>query len=86
MKNKENKRFFTTSEVAKLYGISRVAIFKKIKKGKIKAKKIGRNYVIEVKDLNIDGNLSTKAKNDIDKAVKKAVKEYGDVFRKLGKE
>jgi excisionase family DNA binding protein len=45
------KKIFTTSEVAKLLGISRVAVFKKIKSGEIKAQKIGRNFAVYKKDL-----------------------------------
>lgn len=47
----EQKDFFTTGELAKLLGISRVAVFKRIKNGSIKAKKIGRNFVILKKDI-----------------------------------
>ena len=47
----EVKEFYTTKELAKLMGISRVAIFNRIKKGNIKAQKIGRNFVILKKDI-----------------------------------
>lgn len=43
----EDKRFLSTAELAKILRISRVAVFKKIKEGKIKAVKVGRNFVIE---------------------------------------
>jgi len=33
-------------EVATILGISRIAVFKNIKRGKIRGHKIGRNYVI----------------------------------------
>jgi len=81
-----NKEFLTTTELAKLLGISRVAVFKKIKKGEIKAEKIGRNFVIRKKDLEIIlGNvLSKKDKTEIEKAVKKVVKEYGETLKLLG--
>lgn len=46
----ELKDFYTTKELAKILGISRVAVFKKIKNGTIKAQKIGRNFVIFKKD------------------------------------
>ena len=44
------KDFYTTKELAEILGISRVAVFKKIKNGTIKAQKIGRNFVIFKKD------------------------------------
>ncbi len=47
----ESKEFFTTSELAKKLGISRIAVFKKIKSGKIRAQKMGRNFVIYKKDV-----------------------------------
>lgn len=82
------KEFLSTSEVAKLLGISRVAVFKKIKSGAIKAKKIGRNFAIHKKDLpEILGKTLTEArKHTIEAAVKKAVKEYGETLRLLGQE
>lgn len=46
----ESKDFYTTKELAGILGISRVAVFKKIKNGTIKAKKIGRNFAIFKKD------------------------------------
>ena len=45
------KNLLSTTEAAKLLGISRVAVFKQIKAGKIKAKKVGRNFIIEKKEL-----------------------------------
>lgn len=49
--NMVNNQFYSAPQVAKLLGLSRVAVFNQIKKGKIKARKIGRNYVIERKDI-----------------------------------
>lgn len=50
------KEFFTTNELAKILGVSRVAVFKKIKSGAIKAKKMGRNFVIYKKDIETFAN------------------------------
>jgi len=49
MQNKE--KYLTTAELAKMLDISRVAVFKKIDSGEIKAVKMGRNYVIDKKSL-----------------------------------
>lgn len=46
-----NKEFVSTGELAKILGISRIAVFKKIKKGEIRAVKVGRNFVIKRRDL-----------------------------------
>ena len=55
----ELKEFYTTAELAEILGISRVAVFNKIKKGEIKALKMGRNFVIFKKDIgDIENFLS----------------------------
>lgn len=84
----KEKEFLSTTELAKLLGISRVAVFKKIKKGEIKATKVGRNFIIDKRDLgNIFGKvLSPAKKKEIDKAVMKTVKEYGETLELLGNE
>ena len=82
------KGFLSTTEVALLLGISRQAVFKKIKAGEIKAKKVGRNFVIEEKYLpEILGKTLTKAKKRaIEDAVKKTIREYGETLKLLGQE
>jgi len=82
----ENKDFFSTAELAKILGISRIAVFNKIKKGKIKATKIGRSFVIAKKDLEniLSVGISEKDKKRISQAVKKTVKEYGETLKMLG--
>ena len=50
------KEFVSIPECAKLLGISRVAVFKRVQQGLIQAKKIGRSYVIAVRDLNTGGS------------------------------
>lgn len=83
-----NKKYLTTAELAKLLGISRIAVFKKIKTGKIKAKKIGRNFVIDKKELGgiLDESLTERKKNEISETVKKTIEEYGETLKLLGKE
>lgn len=44
-------KYFTTAELAKMLGISRVSVHKKIKSGEIKAIAMGRNYVVEKNSL-----------------------------------
>ncbi|RJQ13429.1 DNA-binding protein [Candidatus Parcubacteria bacterium] len=45
------KRFISSMELAKLIGISHVAAYKKILRGEIKAEKVGRNFIIPVREL-----------------------------------
>lgn len=80
--------YYTTAELAKLLGISRIAIFKKIQKGQIKATKFGRNYLIRKQDVleSVSGELSKSQKEFIAHAVKKSMQEYGEALELLSKE
>lgn len=80
--------YITIPQLAKLIGLSRIAVYNKVKKGEIKAIRIGRNFAIQKRYLeNIQGNeLKEDDKIIIESAVKKTVKDYGEVLRLLGKE
>ncbi|MFA5291623.1 MAG: excisionase family DNA-binding protein [Phycisphaerae bacterium] len=82
------KKHLTIPEFADLLGISRIAVYKKVKAGKISAEKIGRNYIITDKTANeiLGKELSESKKKQIDRAVKKVVKQYGPLLKKLGSE
>jgi excisionase family DNA binding protein len=82
------EKFVTIPQLAKILGLSRIAVYKKVKKGDIKAIRIGRNYAISKKYIDdiIGKTLDNKRKKEIDKAVKKTVKEYGEVLKLLGRE
>lgn len=45
------KEFISIPECARLLGVSRVAVFKRVQQGTIKAEKVGRSYVIAVREL-----------------------------------
>ena len=83
-----NKDFLSTTEVANALGISRIAVFNKIKKGQLKATKNGRNFLIARKDLPVVLGLvlGEKEKALIYQAVTKAVNQYGETFRLLGQD
>lgn len=87
-KNTENKEFFTVKELADILNISRIAVFKKIQKGEIRAEKAGKVYIVSKKNLPgiITGELTDKLKNEISIAVSRVVKEYGETLKMLGKE
>ena len=82
------KNFLSTSEAAKILNISRVAVFKKIKKGEIPAKKIGRNYLIDKKDISpaLKDTLSPKETKLIKEATAFAVDNYKEALERLSKE
>ncbi|MEK7227964.1 MAG: excisionase family DNA-binding protein [Patescibacteria group bacterium] len=84
----ENNKYISTMELAKLLGVSRIAVFKKIQSGKIKAFKVGKNYVIPIEEfMNAVGTfISQDKKEEISAVVKKAVKEYGKALDLLGAE
>lgn len=84
----EDKNFYTTTELAALLGISRVEVFRKIKRGDIPAKKSGRRFLIAKKDVEhlLSRELTGKEKKEIDKAVDKVLEEYGETLKLLGKE
>jgi len=88
LQDNEGKTHFSTTEVAEIMHISSVAVLKKIKTGKLVARKVGRNYIVARADLEdaLGSIVTPEQKEDIEKIVKKAVKEYGDTFRRLGKE
>lgn len=83
-----SKNYFTTNELAKILGVSRITIFNNIKAGQIKAVKMGRNYVIFKKDIDhiLTEALNDKMKIKIGKAVDKVIKDYKETLIKLGKE
>ncbi|HBZ36539.1 MAG: hypothetical protein UV57_C0059G0002 [Parcubacteria group bacterium GW2011_GWD2_43_10] len=80
--------FVSTMEAAKILGVSRITVFNKIKTGKIKATKVGRNFVIHKKDvLEAAGTfLTNNQKRAIDKSVRRATSQYEVTFRRLGRE
>lgn len=93
MENKDKKaKYVSVAELAKMLGISRIAVFNRIKKGLIPAEKIGRFYVISMEDVSdiINGSalgvLTDEKKDEIKKAVEKVVREYGETLKLLGKE
>ncbi len=80
--------YITIPQLAEILGISRIAVYKKVKKGQIKAIRIGRNFAIPKKCIAgiLGEELREEEKRRIDKAVRKTVKEYGQVLLLLGRE
>jgi len=80
--------YLTIPQLAKILGISRIAVYRKVKKGQIKAVKIGRAYAIPQKQIAaiLGKTLSQQDKKEIDHAVTKTIKEYGQTLKLLGSE
>jgi excisionase family DNA binding protein len=82
------EKHITIPELARLLGVSRIAIYNRVRKGQIPAEKIGRTYVITDQTVaDIFGKeVTKKGKKRIDAAVQKTVREYGEVLKKLANE
>ena len=83
-----NEKFITIPQLAKLLGVSRIAVYKRVKKGEIPATRIGRTYVITDQTIAsiLGKEVTGRGKKRIDAAVHKTVREYGEVLKQLGKE
>lgn len=92
MTNISDKEYISVMQLAKAMGVSREAVLKRIKKGQIPAKRIGRAYAISNDFLQgviqeIDSSvLSEEKRLEIKGAVKRVVSEYADTLKLLGKE
>jgi len=84
----KRRGYITIPQLAKMLGVSRIAVYKRVKKGKIKAERIGRSFAIAQRDVAgiLGGALGKERQRQIDRAVKKTVKEYGEALRLLGNE
>jgi excisionase family DNA binding protein len=84
----KESEYISLAQLAEVLGISRIAVYKKVKKGEIEAVRIGRSYAVPKKYIaHILGKaLREKDRKEIDKAVEKTVKEYGEVLKRLGRE
>lgn len=80
--------YFTTIEAAKILGISRIAVFNRIKNRKIRAIRIGRNYAIPKEELenHIGRELTDEEKQVLLEGVQKVIRDYGETLQRLGKE
>jgi len=79
-------KFVTIPELAKLLGVSRIAVYNRVKKGQIQATRIGRTYVITDEGLSriLGDGVSEGRKKQIDAAVERTAREYGEVLKFLG--
>lgn len=68
-------KYITTAELAKMLGISRVSVHKKIKSGEIRAIAMGRNYVVERDSL--PSEIRERIKKEKEQTVEKII-ELGE--------
>ena len=79
------KEYYSIAEVAKLIGLSRIAVYNRVKAKTLVAKRFGRSYYIpaDVVATLVGRSLSEEVKKQISQAVQKTVREYGDTLRLL---
>lgn len=84
----QKKEYFSVAEIAKILGISRTAVHKRIKSGTIKPIRIGTVYAISADALPeiLKQEIDENKKREIDVVVKRVINEYGQTLRMLGKE
>ena len=88
----DEKQYFSIAEVAKFLGLSRTAVYNKVKKGQIKAIRVGRSFAISdetVREIviSVKGKpLKDKEKREIDEVVSRTIKVYGETLKRLGAE
>ena len=84
----KEKHFLTVIKAAKVMGVTRAAVYKKMQKGQIPFEKIYGRFLIPVEAVEggVIRDLTEEGKAEIDKGVAKAMKEYGETLRLLGKE
>jgi excisionase family DNA binding protein len=82
------QRDMTIPQLARELGVSRVAVWHKVKSGKIPARKVGALYIIRAKDANValGRSLTVEHRIWIHNAVGRVVREYGLVLKKLSRE
>lgn len=81
-------RVYSTTEAGKVLGISRIAVFNRIRAGTLEAQRAGRNYVIahEALERALGQSLSPADRKEIDASVKLAISDFGEAFKKLARE
>lgn len=81
------KTFYSGQEAAEACGVTRLTIGRWIKSGKIKAEKVGRTYVIPLSEIaKCMKEAPEDLRKEIQDAVKRVVKEYGETLDLLAKE
>ena len=82
------KKYYSTVETANILRVSRKTVFQWARNGKINAIRVGRNYVIPHETVleKLGKTIGTEKKAAIEKTIDKALNEYEEVFKKLGRE
>ena len=79
----QKEKYLTIPQVAKLLGISRIAVYKKVKNGQIKAEKIGRNYAIPREIVRIAQRKKTKTCKRNSRLIRLFAKRFQGIRRNI---
>lgn len=79
-------RYITTKEVSDILGFSRTHVIRLIKSGEIKAKMMDGQYFIDKNSIGVLKNITPREISLVKSSSGFALKEYGDIIRKLGSE
>ena len=84
----KKSEYITILQLAKILGLSTIAVYEQVEKGQISAIKIGGTFFIPQRDIAdiLGETLPEEDKKEIDLAIKKTVAEYGQVLKLLGRE
>ncbi len=80
------KEFITTSQAANLLGFSKTHIIRLIKSGDIEAVLVDGQYLINKNSIGVLKNITPKEIQLVKSSSSFALREYGDIIRKLGSE
>lgn len=78
--------FLSVAEVARRMRLSRMQVIRKIHKGEILARKVGRAYLVPEDGLpGIYRKLTAKDRRRVDWAVGRVLTDYKETIQRLGK-
>lgn len=87
--NIDQEQLYTTSDIAKMLGVTRQTVFNWIKNKIITGQLMGGSFIVKGEDLYTfihPDEVTDQKKQIIENIVTKVVDEYGEALRKLGKE
>ena len=83
-----NTTLMTIPELAGMLGVSRISVYNWVRKGRLPAVRVGRNYAIRGADARrlLAPELTKADKARIETAVSAVAAQYGEVLEWLGRE
>jgi excisionase family DNA binding protein len=79
-------RYISTKEASDALGFSRTHIIRLIKDGEIKAKKMDNQYLVDKNSIGVLKGITQYEISSVRSSSSFALKQYGDIIKKLGSE